>query len=139
MPKGNGNVRRGRKKRTLDLKIPIKAISTNKLYSGKKMRSWYYKKYRKEIFKFLQANYPDPVTLSGNLVLDMEVGFSSPLSDASNSIKGVEDCVSEFYNFNDRQIVRIVCEKYLVHKGDEYTHIRIRGTRKSYDKRRGKR
>jgi len=135
MPTGNGNVKKKRKKRSLDLKIPIKAISTNKLYGGKKTRSWYYRKYRKQIFQYLGEHCPDPVCLSGNLTLQMDVGFSSPLSDASNSIKGVEDCISEFYTFNDRQIVTIHVDKWLVNKGEEFTHIRIKKTKKNIDRR----
>lgn len=123
-------------KRSLDLKIPIKAISTNKLYGGKKVRSWYYKKYRKEVFQFLKANYDDKVSLTGNLVLELEVGFSSPLNDASNSIKGIEDCIAEYYAFNDRQIVTIVVNKFLVNKGEEYTLVKLRKTRKNIDRRR---
>ena len=128
MPRGNGNVRRKRMRRSLELRIPIKPISTNKLYSGRKVRSVYYRKYRKEIFQFLQDNAPDPVSLQGNLTLELEVGFSSPLSDLSNSLKGVEDCIAEFYKFNDRQVVSIVANKYLVNKGEEYTVIRIKKT-----------
>lgn len=135
MPTGNGSVRKIAKKRSLKLRIPIKAISTNKLYGGKKVRSWFYKKYRKEIFEYLGANYPDPVCLGGNLTLEMEVGFSSPLSDASNSIKGVEDCISEFYAFNDRQIVSIKVDKYLVNKGEEFTNIVVKKTKKNIDRR----
>jgi Holliday junction resolvase RusA-like endonuclease len=122
-------------KRSLDLKIPIKAISTNKLYGGKKVRSWYYKKYRKQIFQFLSDNYGDPVSLKGNLVMEMEVGFSSPLNDASNSIKGIEDCIAEYYVFNDRQIVTIRVDKFLVDKGAEYTHVKLKGTKKNIDRR----
>lgn len=124
-----------RKRRSLDLKIPIKAISTNKLYGGKKVRSWYYKKYRKQIFRFLDDNYRDEVSLTGNLTMELEVGFSSTLNDASNSIKGVEDCIAEYYKFNDRQIVSIKVDKYLVNKGKEYTLVKIKKTRKNIDRR----
>lgn len=122
-------------KRSLNLKIPIKAISTNKLYSGQKRRSYHYKKYRKEVFKFLKDNYNEGVCLKGNLKLEMEVGFSSPLSDLSNSIKGIEDCISAFYFFNDRQIVEIKMSKFRVDKGDEFVNLKIKQTRKDIDRR----
>jgi len=122
-------------KRTLHLDIPFPALSTNKLYGGRKHRSFHYKKYRKDIFKFLKDNYPDPVNLKGNLVLTMEVGFSSSLSDLSNSVKGIEDCIASFYNFNDRQIISIRLEKYLVNKGDEYIKLKLRGSKRDIDRR----
>jgi len=139
MPTGNGSPKKTRVKRSLHLKIPIKAISTNKLYSGRKVRSYVYKNYRKQVLQFLDDNYSTPVSLTGNLVMELEVGFSSPLSDASNSVKGIEDCISEYYGFNDRQIVTIVIHKYIVDKGKEYTHIKLKKTRKIIDKRKAKR
>lgn len=135
MPTGNGSPTKRTKKRSLDLKLPIKAISTNKLYAGRKHRSYIYKNYRKQVFQFLDDNYSFPVSLKGNLVLELEVGFSSPLNDASNSVKGIEDCIAEYYGFNDRQIVTIVIHKYLVDKGREYTHLKLKRTRKVIDKR----
>ncbi len=122
-------------KRSLNLNIPYPALSTNKLYAGVKRRSWYYKKYRKDIFKYLKDNHSDQVSLKGNLILTMEVGFSSPLSDVTNSIKGIEDCIAEFYKFNDRQIVEVIVSKYLVNKGYEYTKLSVRGTRRNIDRR----
>lgn len=122
-------------KRSLDVQIPLKAISTNKLYGGVKRRSWYYKKYRKDIFAFLNDNYKEPISLKGNLVLTMEVGFSSVLCDVSNSIKGVEDCIAEYFGFNDRQIVTIIVSKYIVNKGEEYTRIALKCTKKDIDRR----
>lgn len=135
MPRGNSNVRRSRVKRSLDLKLPIKAISTNKLYAGQKRRSWVYKNYRKQVFKFLGEQYPDKVSLSNQLSVDMEVGFSSTLCDLDNSLKGILDVIAAFYDFNDRQIYRIVISKYLVNKGEEFTNIKIRNYKKQVDRR----
>ena len=122
-------------RRSIDLKIPYPALSTNKMYGGRKHRSFHYKKYRKDVFKFLKDNYPDPVSLSGNLVMTMEVGFSSPLSDTSNAIKCTEDCLAEYFKFNDRQIVTIKITKCLVNKGSEYTKVKINKTKKDIDRR----
>ncbi len=122
-------------RRSVDLVIPYPALSTNKMYSGRKVRSYHYKKYRKDIFKFLSTSYPDPVSLKGNLVMTMEVGFSSPLSDLSNAIKTTEDCIAEYFKFNDRQIIMIKMEKYLVNKGSEYVKIKINKTKKNIDRR----
>lgn len=125
----------GRIKKTLDLSLPFKAISTNGLYAGKKRRSWTYTKYRQEVTEYLSMNYSKRVKLEPPLILDMEVGFSSPLSDASNSVKGIEDIVSEYFGFNDRHIYELHVIKYLVDKGDEFMKIKIRHSRKDYDRR----
>lgn len=122
-------------RKRIAVELPIKAISTNKLYSGKKVRSWFYKKYRKEVFQFLDSNANFKADMTGNLVVDLEVGFSSPLSDCSNAIKGIEDCIAEYYGFNDRQVVSVHIDKYLVSKGYEYTKIIVRRTKKNIDRR----
>lgn len=125
-----------RAKRSVLLTIPHKCISTNALHTGPKRRSWDYLKFRKEVLQFLQDNFPKgKVDLKGNLVLTLETGFSNPTSDLSNSVKGIEDVLAEYYEFNDRQVVKIGLEKYLVNKGEEYMKISLRHTSKNIDRR----
>ncbi len=137
MPKGNGEVPR-KKKQRLHVIIPIPALSTNKLFSGKKVRSYFYKNFRKKVFAYLNKTYPvGCYNLKGNVTFYMKVYFSSPLSDLSNAIKGVEDVLSEWINngFNDRQISKIILEKYLVNKGEERMEILMTKSRKNIDMR----
>lgn len=122
-------------RKTLDLKLPFKAFSTNDLYAGRKVRSYKYKNFRKAVLQYLEDNYEQKVDLKGNLALSLEIGYSSPLSDASNGIKGIEDVVSEYFKFNDRQIVTIVIDKYLVSKGSEYMHLKVKKTTRNIDRR----
>lgn len=122
-------------RKTVNIRIPLKAISTNRLYAGIKRRSGVYKGYRTQVLRWLEENCKYKVEFPKNMVLTMEVGFSSPLSDASNSIKGIEDVVAEYFGFNDRQIVTIRVDKFLVDKGDEYTIIKLRATNKNIDRR----
>lgn len=118
------------------VRLPCKPISTNNLYMGRKVRSFDYRKFRTLVFKMLDNEFKSSTfELTGNLTLDMEVGFSSPLSDLSNSIKGLEDCLTEYLGFNDRQIVTIVLNKYLVNKGDEYVIVKLRKTKKDINRR----
>lgn len=124
-----------RKKQSLDLMLPFKALSTNKLYLGRKIRTKEYETFRKGVLTYLAENYTKDVDLSGNLVLSLETGFSSPLADLSNSIKGAEDVVAEYFNFNDRHIVSINMDKYLVPKGEEYIKLTIKKTKKNIDRR----
>ncbi len=135
MPKGNGDVKKIPNRRRIDLEVPLKALSTNKLYAGVKKRSWHYKKFRKDMFKALNNIDKLGVKLTGSLTMNLEVGFSSPLNDLSNSIKGTEDILSEWLGFNDRQIVTMVLNKFLVNKGQEYIKVSICKTRKKIDKR----
>jgi len=122
-------------RRGVKLTIPHAAISTNQLHMGRKVRSYEYKKFRKEVFAFLSDNISADVKLQGNLVFIMEVGLSNPLSDASNTIKGVEDVLAEYFCFNDRQVVSMRVDKYLVNKGEEYMEITLRQTKKNIDRR----
>ena len=73
--------------------------------------------------------------LNGNLKLAMTVGFSSPLSDLSNSIKGIEDVLAEYLGINDRQIVAIELNKVLVNKGDEFMDISLSKVNRNIDLR----
>jgi Holliday junction resolvase RusA-like endonuclease len=125
---------RSPKKTRFYVELPTKPISTNNLYRGKKVRSYDYKKYRAETFKFLGTR-EEEYDLTGNLYLELEVGYSSPLSDLSNGIKGLEDVLTEYLGFNDRQVVTLVMNKFLVDKGSEYTLVTLRKTRKLVDKR----
>ena len=119
----------------ISIEIPIPALSTNKMYSGRKRRSVYYKAFRKKVFQYLDDNVCKRVNLNGNLGLKMEVGFSSPLSDLSNAIKGIEDIMTEYLGFNDRQIVYIEMKKVLVCKGEEYISLIIYKTNREVDRR----
>jgi Holliday junction resolvase RusA-like endonuclease len=102
---------------------------------GRKVRSYEYKKFRKEVFAFLEDNVKADVRLEGNLAFNMEVGLSNPLFDASNSIKGVEDVLAEFFQFNDKQVVSLHVDKYLVNKGEEYMKISLRSIKRNIDRR----
>jgi len=135
MPRGNGNVRKTKIRRRIDVTIPYPALSTNKMYSGRKRRSVYYKSFRKKVFQYLDGHLDGHVNLRGNLGLKLEVGFSSPLSDLSNAIKALEDIMTEYLHFNDRQIVHIEMFKYLVNKGEEYMKLSIYKTKRNVDRR----
>lgn len=134
MPKGNGSPRKHTRKQSIKLYLPVPALSTNKMYSGRKTRSWHYKKFRKQVFALLKDESKH-VDLSGNLQLSMDVGFSSPLSDLSNAQKSIEDIIAEYFEFNDRQIVSIKLEKFLVNKGDEFMRIILKKSKRDIDGR----
>lgn len=138
MPCGNGSPVRTRVKRRVDVRIDLPALSTNKLFSGRKRRSYHYKDFRRKVFCVLRSQLKETYKLNGNLKLTMTVGFSSKLSDLSNSIKGIEDILCEYLNFDDRQIVAIELNKLIVNKGDEFMDITLHKVKKNIDMRRKK-
>jgi len=135
-----GSPKKKRSKHSLHLEIPIKPLSTNKMYSGTKRRSIYYKKFSREVMEHLNANYDKRgLSLKGNLKLCMEVGLSSTLMDCSNCIKSIEDVVVKWAeSFDDRQVYSLHVEKYIVHKGDEFIKFSITKLRSNRDLRRKK-
>ena len=122
-------------KKSVQLSLPFKAFSTNELYAGRKVRSFKYKNFRKVVLDFLNRNYEQRVDLAGNLVLTLEIGYSSPLSDVSNGVKSIEDIVAEYFKFNDKQVVTLHADKFLVDKGKEYMSLKIVKTTKDIDRR----
>ncbi len=130
MGKGNGNIRRVRKRTSVKIKLPVKALSTNKIYGGRKRRSYHYKNYRRLVLGLLKEYDKKIYNLDGNLSLTMDVGFSSPLSDLSNAIKATEDLIAEYFSFNDRFVVEIHMRKFLVHKGNEFINIDLKKSRR---------
>ena len=129
-------LKRRKKGTKIDIRLQVKALSTNKIYAGVKRRSYDYKNYRRKVFKLLEQ-YPPDVAMGGYLSMKMDCGFSSPLADLSNAIKATEDIIMEYYGLNDRHIVSINMRKYLVYKGDEFINVRIvKSRRKNVDLRR---
>ena len=61
----------------------------------------------------------------GELELIIQFGFSSKLSDIDNGVKTFIDVLQKKYDFNDRRIYRLVVNKVIVKKGDEYINFKI--------------
>ena len=135
--RGNGSPKKRKSRKALSLYIPIKPLSTNKMYSGRKRRSIYYKQFSREVTKYLENVYDlRNLALAGKLRLKLEVGVSSPLMDASNCIKAIEDVLVKYCGtWDDRQIFSLNVEKYLVPKGAEYMKISITKLRGNRDLR----
>ena len=118
------------------VKLPYKALSTNRLFLGRKVPTAEYKRFQQDIADYLKLNYKvNGKKLEGNLVMFLEVGLSNPLSDLSNCVKSLEDCIATHFGFNDRQIVTHHASKYLVDKGEEYMVVRLLKTKKNIDRR----
>lgn len=71
--------------------------------------------------------------------MHLEVGFSSPLADLSNSVKAIEDIIAEYFEFNDKMVIDTILRKYLVPKGEEYIKVLFKGCKREYDFRKKRR
>lgn len=61
----------------------------------------------------------------GDLQIHYEFGVSRS-TDADNCVKGVQDCISRKYNFNDNRVRFHTVLKRVVKPGKEYIKFRIR-------------
>ena len=101
------------------MKINIKPLSVNQAWRGRRFKTQKYKDYEKELMYKLPSNFYQ-IESGKKLTLTMEVGFSSKLSDLDNVAKQFIDGLQKKYDFNDRYIYRLVLEKRIVTKGQEY-------------------
>ena len=101
--------------------IPIKPMSVNEAWQGKRYKSKKYKAYEKHVYHLLpRLKIPD-----GPLKVYYEFGFSSKLSDYDNPIKPLQDILQFKYAFDDNRIFEATIRKVKVAKGDEYIKFEI--------------
>ena len=104
------------------VKIDIKPLSVNKAWQGRRFKTQEYKQYCKDVASLLTAiKLPEPP-----YELNLEFGFSSKASDLDNPVKLFQDIISTKYKFNDKLIYRLVVEKKIVEKGQEYIIFEIK-------------
>jgi len=103
--------------------VPIKAISVNKSYLGRKVKSKEYRVYEEELLTLL----PDTIKVAakGSLQLLILFGHSNPNFDWDNGIKPFQDILQKKYGFNDKRIQYGVVGKVLVKKGEEFIMFRL--------------
>lgn len=97
--------------------IDIKPLSVNAAWQGRRYKTPNYLKFAKE----LGLKLPKKITFpKGNYVAVYEFGLSNIASDWDNPIKPIQDIISNYYNFNDRNIILGMAHKVKVPKGKEY-------------------
>ena len=97
-------------------KVKIKLLSANKAWRGRRFKTPEYEVFEKELFFTLPA-YEIPI---GGLELYIKAGLSSRLADIDNIAKQTIDVMQIKYNFNDNRIYKLILEKEVVKKGEEY-------------------
>ncbi len=103
-------------------RVNLKPLSVNKAWRGRRFKTPEYKTFERSLLLML----PKGKAPQGKLELNLELGFSSKLSDLSNPLKLIEDILQKKYGFNDRNVFRIVMNKKLVKKGEEYIEFNIK-------------
>ena len=102
-------------------KINIKPLSVNQAFKGRRFKTEAYKKYERDLLFLLpKIELPEPP-----YQVYYKFGFSSRNSDIDNGVKQLQDILSKKYKFNDRYIFRMVVEKEIVKKGDEFIEFKI--------------
>lgn len=97
--------------------LKIKALSVNQAWRGRKFKTPQYKDYE-EITLYLLPN--NIVVPRKRLKLNIFVGMSSVLADIDNIAKPFIDILQKKYGFNDKEIYKLIIEKEIVKKKEEY-------------------
>lgn len=103
------------------MRLPIKPLSVNEAWQGKRYKTPAYSRYEKTVLTLLR-----PLVIpDGPLEIRLEFGLSSSASDWDNPVKPFVDCLQKRYGFNDNRIQRGVVEKVKVPKGQEYVEFEL--------------
>lgn len=103
------------------MRIPLKPISVNQCWQGRRFKTPLYTKYEKDCLLIL----PKQDIGSPPYKIYLEFGFSNKASDLDNPIKPTLDILQKKYGFNDADIYSLDVQKVIVKKGQEYTQIKI--------------
>jgi len=97
------------------INVPIKPMSVNKVWQGKRFKTKEYKQYEQDVLTLLpKIDIPD-----GDLEIRISAFFSTRVSDLDNIAKPFIDILQKKYGFNDSRVYRLLMTKYIVPKGKE--------------------
>lgn len=105
------------------VKLAIKPLSSNEMYNGKKVKSYKYRNFEKQILPLLPKALAVP---AGKMHLTVTVGLSSKLADLDNILKPFIDCLQLKYGFNDKWIYKISADKVDVKKTEEFIRFKLK-------------
>ena len=105
----------------MKFKIPIKPLTVNKVWQGRRFKTKDYKQYEKDISTVLRRGR----CFSGQLAVD--IGFyirHYAISDVDNFVKPLLDILTKLdYWVDDRQIKKLTIEKFK--SKEEYIEVEI--------------
>lgn len=105
------------------VRIPIKSISLNSAYRGRRFATDELKDFKEELAYLIPKSYKIPK--GGKLAVKYIFGLSSKNADLDNQIKATQDSLAEYYGFNDKMIYSLQAEKVDVKKGEEFIEFEI--------------
>jgi len=97
-------------------------LSVNKAWQGRRYKSEEYTAYEKELSLKLRGK---KFITEEKLELHINVGYSNKLSDIDNFLKPFIDVLQKNLGFNDRQIYKLVINKSIVNKNEEFIRYRL--------------
>lgn len=101
--------------------IPIKPLTVNRAYQGRRFKTPEHNYYRQELMLRLpNIELPEPP-----YIVYYEFGFSNSQCDYDNAVKPFQDALQERYGFNDKDIVQAHISKVITPKGQEYISFQI--------------
>jgi Holliday junction resolvase RusA-like endonuclease len=100
----------------------IKPLSVNQAWQGKRFKTPKYKKYERDLLLLLPAMKMPKAPYEINI----EVAFSSKLSDLDNVLKPFLDVLQKKYGINDKDIFKLTAVKSLIPKGNEFISFDIK-------------
>ncbi len=105
------------------MRLNIKPLSVNEAWKGRRFKTPKYNDYIKHMLYILP-----PLDVPGcELSLEVTFGLSSRAADIDNPLKCFIDCLQKKYGFDDKMIFKLVVEKEIVKKGNEFIEWELRG------------
>ena len=103
-------------------RLPIKPLSVNDAWKGRRYKTDKYRAYEMELL----CRLPKIVLPPPPYEVTYRFGFSSASSDNDNPVKPFQDVLSKKYKFNDKLIKRTIIESDYVKKGQEFVEFSIK-------------
>ncbi len=105
-----------------DIKLNVKALSINKAYYWRRTKTKECREYEQKVFDMLPkwSIWDFPIELSA------KVWFSSRWSDIDNWLKLFIDILQKKYGFNDNRIYKLIIEKEITKKWEEFIEFNIK-------------
>ena len=104
------------------INLNVKPLSVNQCWQGRRFKTKAYKQYEKALLLLL----PDiEFKYQGNIQINIVFGFSSKTADIDNPLKPILDILQKKYGFNDRSVYRLMVEKVITKKKEEFINIQI--------------
>ena len=102
--------------------IPIKPLSVNKAWKGRRFASDELKAYKHQVPLMLPSRITIP---KGKMIICFDFFFSTKASDYDNGIKSLQDIICDAYGLNDNNIYAGIIRKHVVKKGQERSEFKI--------------